>query len=83
MLALLDKAFFVFHALLIAFNMVGWAWRRTRTLHLIVLGLTAFSWTVMGASLWLGLLPVYRLAFPCPPSSGLRRPGVVLHPKGW
>ena len=49
MLALLDKAFFVFHALLIAFNMVGWAWRRTRTAHLIVLGLTAFSWIVMGA----------------------------------
>ncbi len=49
LLVLLNKAFFVFHTLLIAFNMVGWAWRRTRALHLIVLGLTAFSWFVMGA----------------------------------
>ena len=49
MLVLLDNAFFAFHTLLIAFNMVGWAWRKTRPLHLIVLGLTAFSWFVMGA----------------------------------
>ena len=49
LLPLLDKAFFVFHALLIAFNMVGWAWKKTRAAHLIVLGLTAFSWIVMGA----------------------------------
>ncbi|WP_435019310.1 DUF2784 domain-containing protein [Tundrisphaera sp. TA3] len=49
MLVLLDRAFFAFHALLIAFNMTGWAWRRTRVAHLAVLGLTAFSWFVMGA----------------------------------
>ena len=49
MLALLDAAFFVFHTVLIAFNMVGWAWRRTRLAHRVVLGLTAFSWFVMGA----------------------------------
>ena len=49
MLTIMDRAFFAFHTLLIAFNMVGWAWRRTRPAHLIVLGLTAFSWFVMGA----------------------------------
>jgi hypothetical protein len=49
LLVLLDEAFFAFHALLIAFNMLGWAWRRTRPAHLLVLGLTAFSWFVMGA----------------------------------
>ncbi len=47
--ALLDHGFFVFHAVLIAFNMVGWAWKKTRPWHLIVLGMTAFSWFVMGA----------------------------------
>jgi Protein of Unknown function (DUF2784) len=49
MLALADAAFFVFHTLVIGFNMVGWAWKRTRAAHLVVLGLTAFSWFVMGA----------------------------------
>lgn len=49
MLAVLDAALFVFHTVLIAFNMVGWAWRRTRVAHLVVLAMTAFSWFVMGA----------------------------------
>lgn len=49
MLNLLDKAFFVLHTLLIGFNMTGWAWRRTRVLHLVTLGLTTFSWFVLGA----------------------------------
>jgi hypothetical protein len=49
MLSLLDQFFFVVHTLLIGFNMVGWAWRRTRTLHLVTFGLTAFSWIVLGA----------------------------------
>jgi hypothetical protein len=49
MLVALDAGFFVLHTLLIAFNMVGWAWRRTRLLHLIALGLTSFSWFVLGA----------------------------------
>ncbi len=50
MLVFLDKAFFIFHTLLMLFNMVGWAWRRTRVLHLVVLSLTAASWFVLGAS---------------------------------
>lgn len=49
MLAVLDAGLFVFHTVLIAFNMVGWAWRRTRVAHLVVLAMTAFSWFVMGA----------------------------------
>ena len=48
-LVALDKGFFVVHALLIAFNMVGWAWKRTRLAHLVTLGLTTFSWFVLGA----------------------------------
>jgi hypothetical protein len=52
MLVLLDKTFFVLHTLLIALNMTGWAWQRTRRLHLIVFGLTGVSWFVFGA--WRG-----------------------------
>lgn len=49
MLAALDAGFFALHTALIAFNLVGWAWRRTRAAHLAVLALTASSWFVMGA----------------------------------
>ena len=49
MLVLLDWTFFVLHTFLIAFNMIGWAWKRTRLAHLVVLSLTCFSWFVMGA----------------------------------
>src|SRR5262249_8135894 len=49
MLDVLDKAFLVFHTALVLFNMFGWAWRRTRVLHLVTLGATAFSWFVLGA----------------------------------
>jgi hypothetical protein len=49
MLFVLDKALLVLHTLLIGFNMFGWAWRRTRLCHLIVLLLTSFSWFVLGA----------------------------------
>jgi len=49
MLFLLDKALLVLHTLLMGFNIVGWAWRRTRFCHLIVLLLTSFSWFVLGA----------------------------------
>jgi len=48
MLFALDVVFFVLHSALIVFNMVGWAFRRTRKWHLVSLGLTAASWFVMG-----------------------------------
>jgi hypothetical protein len=53
MLAILNVFFFVFHSALIAFNMFGWAWRRTRAWNLLTLGLTAGSWFVMG--IWYGI----------------------------
>jgi Protein of Unknown function (DUF2784) len=49
MLVFLDMAFFVFHTALMLFNMVGWAWRRSRPYHLICLLLTAASWFILGA----------------------------------
>ena len=48
----LNIAFFVTHNVLIAFNLTGWIWQRTRKLHLVTIGATLFSWLVMGA--WRG-----------------------------
>lgn len=53
MLAFLNVFFLVFHTLLILFNAVGWAWRRTRRFHLFTVLATAFSWLLMG--LWYGV----------------------------
>jgi len=50
--AFLDKFFFVFHTTLILFNLFGWIWKKTRVANLIVLLLTAFSWSVLG--IWYG-----------------------------
>jgi hypothetical protein len=52
MLVALDWVLFLGHVAVIVFNMIGWIWRRTRVLHLVTIGLTAFSWFVMGA--WYG-----------------------------
>jgi hypothetical protein len=52
MLALMNVVFLVGHTLLILFNLSGWAFRRTRKLHLLCLIATLFSWIVMGA--WYG-----------------------------
>ena len=48
----LNIFFFVFHTLFTLFNMVGWAFHKTRKLHLITLSLTAFSWFILG--IWYG-----------------------------
>jgi len=50
--AFLDKFFFVFHSALMVFILFGWIWRKTRVANLIVILLTAFSWTVLG--IWYG-----------------------------
>jgi hypothetical protein len=52
-LALLDAGFILFHTVLIAFNLFGWCWRRTRRANLVTLTLTGLSWTVLG--IWYGL----------------------------
>ena len=48
----LDKFFFAFHSSLIIFNLLGWAWKKTRLANLITLSLTAFSWFILG--IWYG-----------------------------
>ncbi len=52
MYVFLDKFFFVFHSALIVFNLFGWIWRKTRVANLVVVLLTAFSWTILG--IWYG-----------------------------
>jgi hypothetical protein len=53
-LLFLNGFFFLFHAVWMLFNMVGWVWRRTRPLHRVTMGLTAFSWFVLGIRYGLG-----------------------------
>jgi hypothetical protein len=48
MLKFLDIFFVVFHTGLIIFNILGWIWKKTRKANLITLGLTGFSWLVLG-----------------------------------
>ncbi|HEX5171072.1 MAG TPA: DUF2784 domain-containing protein [Cyclobacteriaceae bacterium] len=40
--------FFVFHVALILFNLFGWIFKPLRRWNLVTLGLTAFSWFVLG-----------------------------------
>ena len=52
MYAFLNIFFFVFHTCVILFNILGWAWKKTRLAHLILIALTAFSWFFLG--IWYG-----------------------------
>lgn len=51
-LDLIDYFFFVFHTLLLLFNIFGWIVPRWRFANLITLSLTAFSWFILG--IWYG-----------------------------
>ncbi len=53
MYTFLDIAFFVFHSLFILSNLLGWIWKKTRKMNLILLLLTAFSWFILG--IWYGI----------------------------
>jgi Protein of Unknown function (DUF2784) len=48
----LNVALFLFHTSWMAFNCVGWLWRRTRRWHLATVGLTGLSW--FGLGIWYG-----------------------------
>lgn len=50
--SLLDKFFFVFHSLIIVFNLFGWIWKKTRRINLVLLVLTGLSWSILG--IWYG-----------------------------
>ncbi|HCI54441.1 MAG TPA: DUF2784 domain-containing protein [Bacteroidales bacterium] len=46
--SLLDIFFVAFHTSLTIFNIIGWAWKKTRVLNLITLILTGSSWLFLG-----------------------------------
>jgi hypothetical protein len=48
----LNVGFFAFHTGWIAFNCLGWIWRRTRRWQLVTVALTALSW--FGLGIWYG-----------------------------
>lgn len=53
MLIALDLFFTIVHLGIIGFNLLGWIWRKTRRLHLIILLITAASWLILG--IWYGI----------------------------
>lgn len=55
---LLDVLFAAFHTLLIVFNLIGWAWRKTRRLHLLTITVTFLSWYGLGAVYGWGYCPL-------------------------
>lgn len=52
MLPFLNIFFFVFHTAFTLFNLIGWLFPRLRRIHLFTIGITAFSWFVLG--FWYG-----------------------------
>ncbi len=49
---LADIFFFVFHLVLVVFNLLGWVFKSLRRLHLVVISLTLASWFILG--IWYG-----------------------------
>ena len=57
MLRFLDVFLFLFHTGLVAFNLTGWIWRKTRRLHLVTISLTILSWFGLGLFFGIGYCP--------------------------
>lgn len=55
---LLDVAFVAFHMVWVAFNVCGWAWERTRRLHLLAIGTTLLCWFGAGMAYGWGYCPL-------------------------
>jgi len=53
-----DIFFMVFHTSLIIFILFGWIWKKTRFWNLLVLLLTAGSWTILGIFYGFGYCPL-------------------------
>ena len=54
----LDILFLVSHTALIGFNVLGWAWRRTRRFHLVTISATLASWFGLGLVYGWGYCPL-------------------------
>jgi len=45
---ILDIFFVVLHTSLIFFNLLGWIWKKTRVLNMVIVVLTGSSWLILG-----------------------------------
>ena len=45
---LADAALHALHLAVIGFSLTGWIWPQTRVWHLVLCGLTLFSWFILG-----------------------------------
>lgn len=45
---IIDMFFLVFHSAIVLFSTTGWIWKKTRKIHLIVLGIIGSSWLFLG-----------------------------------
>ena len=54
----LDVVLVAFHTLLVGFNTLGWAWRRTRRIHLFTIAATLLSWFGLGLIYGWGYCPL-------------------------
>lgn len=61
MWAFWDSFFLYFHLGLTVFNLTGWIWPKTRTIHFIVTSLTLASWLGLGIFYGIGYCPLTDL----------------------
>lgn len=54
----LDALLTAFHTLLVGFNLLGWAWKKTRRAHLVTIGATLLSWFGLGVVYGWGYCPL-------------------------
>jgi hypothetical protein len=57
-LKILDLLLTLLHFVIIGFNLLGWIWKRTRKLHLIVVCATAACWFILGIWFGIGYCPI-------------------------
>jgi hypothetical protein len=53
-----DLLLTLFHFVIIGFNLLGWIWKSTRKLHLIVIIITASCWFILGIWYGIGYCPI-------------------------
>jgi hypothetical protein len=58
MLHLLDFFYSFLHFIIIAFNLFGWIWAKTRKAHLVSIIATASSWFLLGIWYGIGYCPI-------------------------
>lgn len=58
MLQLVDILYSLLHFIIIAFNLFGWIWPKTRKAHLISVIATAASWFLLGIWFGIGYCPI-------------------------